>query len=76
VAENPWLRGNLNYRQLPGIGAPTLATAGAGDPVTPPVNLERIAARVPDSKLIVFPGAHAFLFEDRRSFARAVNEWR
>lgn len=74
AAEDPWLRSNRNYRQLAGIGAPTLAAAGADDRVVPPVNLERIAARIPRSKLMVFPGAHAFLFEERRSFTRAVNE--
>jgi pimeloyl-ACP methyl ester carboxylesterase len=47
---------------------------GRRDPVVPPVNLRRIAARIPDSELIVFAGAHAFLFEQRRAFARAVAE--
>jgi pimeloyl-ACP methyl ester carboxylesterase len=74
AAEDPWLRSNRNYRQLAGVEAPTLAAAGARDPVTPPVNLRRIAARVPRSKLIVFSGAHAFLFQSRRAFARAVED--
>lgn len=73
AAEDPWLRSNRNYRQLAGIGAPTLAAAGASDPVVPPVNLRRIAVQIPRSKLVVFPGAHAFLFQERRSFTRAVN---
>jgi pimeloyl-ACP methyl ester carboxylesterase len=73
-AEDPWLRSNRNYRQLVGIGASTLVAAGADDPVTPPLNLRRIAAQIPRSKLVVFPGAHAFLFQERRSFTRAVNE--
>ena len=75
AAEDPWLRSNRNYRQLAGIRAPTLAAAGADDPVVPPVNLRRIAVQVPRSKLVVLPGAHAFLFQDRRSFARAVNDF-
>jgi len=41
----------------------------------PPVNLRRIAARIPHSKLIVFPGAHAFLFQQRGSFTHAVDEF-
>ena len=75
AAEDPWLRSNRNYRQLAGISAPTLATAGRKDPVVPPVNLRRIAAQIPRSKFVVFPGAHAFLFQERRSFARAVGEF-
>lgn len=75
AAEDPWLRSNRNYRQLGGIAAPTLATAGRQDPVVPPVNLRRIAARIPGSKLVVFPGAHAFLFQERGSFAKAVDEF-
>ena len=51
---------------------PTLAAAGAEDPVTPPANMRRIAARIPGAALRVFPGAHAFLFQSRRAFAHAV----
>lgn len=75
AAEDPWLRGNRNYRQLARIDAPTLAATGAQDPVVPPVNLRRIAAQVPRSQLAVFPGAHAFLFQDRRPFTRAVDRF-
>lgn len=75
AAEDPWLRSNANYRQLAGVTAPTLAAAGAQDPVVPPVNLRRIAARIPRSRFAVFPGAHAFLFQSRRAFARAADGW-
>jgi pimeloyl-ACP methyl ester carboxylesterase len=75
AAEDPWLRSNRNYRQLGGLSVSTLAAAGARDPVVPPVNLRRIAARVPRSRFVVFPGAHAFLFQERRSFARAVDRF-
>jgi pimeloyl-ACP methyl ester carboxylesterase len=73
TAEDPWLRSNRNYRQLAGIGVPTLAAAGARDPVTPAVNLRRIAARIPGAQFRLLPGAHAFLFQSRRRFARAVD---
>jgi pimeloyl-ACP methyl ester carboxylesterase len=73
AAEGPWLRSERNYRQLAGLRAPTLAAAGARDPVVPPVNLRRIALRAPRSKLRVFPGAHAFLFQSRRAFTRAID---
>jgi pimeloyl-ACP methyl ester carboxylesterase len=75
VAEDPWLRSNRNYRQLATIAAPTLTTAGAQDPVVPPINLRRIAARIPGAELAVFPGAHAFLFQERRPFTRAVDRF-
>ena len=73
AAEDPWLRSDRNYRQLAGIAVPTLAAAGRSDPVTPAVNMRRIAARVPGAELRVLPGAHAFLFQSRRAFARAVS---
>jgi pimeloyl-ACP methyl ester carboxylesterase len=75
AAEDSWLRSNRYYRQLAGVHAPSLAAAGVADPVTPPINLRRIAARIPRAKLAIFPGAHAFLFQSRRAFAQAVGEF-
>lgn len=72
AAEDPWLRSDRNDRQLAGIAVPTLAAGGRRDPVVPPVNLRRIAARVPGAELLVLPGAHAFLFQERHGFAAAV----
>lgn len=73
AAEDPWLRSNRNFDELADVGIPTLAAAGAEDPVVPPVNLRRIARRIPIAKLAVFPGAHAFLFQSRHAFTRAVD---
>ncbi len=42
---------------LPTIGAPTLAIAGADDPATPPPLLQEIADHVQDGRLLVVPGA-------------------
>lgn len=75
AAEGPWLRSERNYRQLTEITAPTLAAAGRRDPVVPPSNLRRIAARIPNVELRIFPGAHAFLFQERRAFALALEEF-
>lgn len=75
AAEDPWLRSDRNYRQLAGVAAPTLAAAGSADPVVPPVNLRRIASRIPRAELRVFPGAHAFLFQDRGAFTRSVDRF-
>lgn len=73
AAEDPWLRSGRNFRQLGSLAAPTLATAGREDPVVPPLNLRRIAARVPDGRLRIFAGAHAFLFQQHRAFARVLD---
>jgi pimeloyl-ACP methyl ester carboxylesterase len=75
AAEDPWLRSSRNYRQLATIAAPALVTAGAQDPVVPPVNLRRISAQIPRAELRLFPGAHAFLFQERRPFSRAVDRF-
>jgi pimeloyl-ACP methyl ester carboxylesterase len=75
AAEDPWLRSDRNYRQLAGIAAPTLAAAGAEDEVVPALNLRRIAAQIPRAKFAVFPGAHGFLFQERRRFTRVLDRF-
>jgi len=75
AAEGPWLRSNRNYRQLGRLRAPVLAAGGARDPVVPTANLRGITARVPRARLAILPGAHAFLFQSRRAFARAVSSF-
>ena len=72
AAEDPWLRSDRNYRELAGIGAPTLAAAGREDPGVPPVNLQdRSSDPRPAADV---PGSHAFPFSDRDAFTRAVEE--
>ncbi len=74
AAEDPWLRSSANLRELGEIEAPTLAAAGATDPVTPPENMRLIAERIDGAELEVLPGSHAFLFQSRERFAQAVRE--
>lgn len=75
AAEDPWLRSGRNCRQLGSLAAPTLVTGGRSDPVTPAINMRRIAARIPAARLHLFPGAHAFLFQERRAFARVLSRF-
>jgi pimeloyl-ACP methyl ester carboxylesterase len=75
AAEGPWLRSGRNYRQLGRLRIPVLAAAGRSDPVTPPLNMRRLAARVPGARLRVFAGAHAFLFQERRPFTGALSRF-
>jgi pimeloyl-ACP methyl ester carboxylesterase len=73
-AEDPWLRSNANARGLARLRIPALVTGGARDEVTPPLNMRRIAKRIPGARLELFAdGAHAFLFQFRERFARSVN---
>lgn len=75
TAEDPWLRSGANFRELGSLRAPTLATGGRQDPVVPPINLHRIAARIPGARLRLFAGAHGFLFQQRVAFAKVVDHF-
>jgi 3-oxoadipate enol-lactonase len=45
--------------RLGGVGAPTLAIAGAEDPTSPPADLEAIAAEIPEARVsVIAGGAH------------------
>jgi pimeloyl-ACP methyl ester carboxylesterase len=71
AAEDPWLRSNANWLALGSLQTPTLAAGGTRDVVVPPINLRRIARRIPGSGLALFAGqGHAFLFSARERFAR------
>lgn len=73
-AEHAWLSSDANFLELAALELPLLATAGRLDRVTPPVNMRRIARRS-GGQFSLFEGSHAFLFSDRRSFARRVDEF-
>lgn len=75
AAEDPWLRSEANFRALGSLAVPTLAAGGRQDPVVPPANLERIAARIPGGRPRLFAGAHAFLFQQRVAFAKVVDHF-
>ena len=75
AAEDPWLRSNRNYRQLAGVAVPTLAAAGARDPVVPPRQPAPDRRPGPRRRLPVFPGAHAFLFQARSRFTHVVDRF-
>ncbi len=61
--------------QLSGVQAPVLAIAAADDPSTPPVELERIVAEIPDARLeVIGHGAHAVNVERPDEFNRLIEE--
>ncbi len=58
------------------IRAPTLIMYGDADAVVDPRNSKLLAARIPDSRLIVFPGlGHLFFWEEPAQFANAVTSF-
>ena len=51
---------------LPAISAPTLVVHGADDRMNPTANASLIAGRIPDSRVVIIPGArHAYFHEFR-----------
>ncbi|GAB7105383.1 alpha/beta hydrolase [Streptomyces phaeofaciens JCM 4814] len=57
---------------LPRITAPTLILHGDQDRLTPPDNLPLLAARIPDARTRLFPGARHAYFEECRAEAGAL----
>jgi pimeloyl-ACP methyl ester carboxylesterase len=58
------------------IGAPTLIAHGECDRVVPVENARLLAAKIPGSKLLIFPsGGHAFTIEMPEQFNAAVEQF-
>jgi len=59
--------------RLPDIKAPTLILFGAHDKVVPPANADLLAAKIPDSKVVILPDAgHFFPVETPEAASQAV----
>jgi pimeloyl-ACP methyl ester carboxylesterase len=62
--------------RLKEIRSPTLVITGSADLLVPPVNSERIAARIPAAKLVRIPGApHRLFAENAEAFNREVLDY-
>ena len=62
-------------RRIAGIRVPTLVADGDEDPLDPVANDRHLAATIPGTRLVVYPGAaHAFLFQDEASFVPRVEQ--
>ena len=59
-------------REVGKLRAPALVLAGRDDILTPPVFSRRLTAIIPNAKLRVLPGGHAFFIEEAQRFNRAV----
>ncbi len=59
--------------KLPNIKAPTLILFGAYDKVVPPANADLLAAKLPDSKVVILPNAgHFFPMEVPKAASQAI----
>jgi 3-oxoadipate enol-lactonase len=52
------------WDRLPNISSPTFVASGRYDGIAPPANGEAIASRIPDAKLQIYEGGHAFFVQD------------
>ncbi|MEU1799552.1 alpha/beta fold hydrolase [Streptomyces sp. NPDC019937] len=64
--------GHDAWDALPSIAAPTLILHGDQDRLTPPENVPLLAARIPDARTHLFPGARHAYFEECRDQAGAL----
>lgn len=61
---------------LPGIAVPALVVVGEEDPITPRADAERMAAAIPNAKLVKLAGAaHLSNVEKAEAFNEEVTEW-
>jgi 3-oxoadipate enol-lactonase len=60
------------WERLSQITAPTLVAAGRYDGIAPLANSEALAGGIPDAKLEVFEGGHAFFVQDPQAVAAIV----
>jgi pimeloyl-ACP methyl ester carboxylesterase len=74
LAAQRWLAGQDPAGHLAGdIRVPTLVAGGTRDEFVRVADVRQLASSVPGAKLLLFDDAgHAFLFQDARSFTRAV----
>lgn len=52
------------WDRLAGVTGPTLVIGGRFDLQAPPENLERLAGRLPDARLVLCEGGHLFMIQD------------
>jgi pimeloyl-ACP methyl ester carboxylesterase len=61
---------------LPGIRVPALVVVGEEDALSPPAEMRRLAAALPDARVVELPGCgHLANLEDPRAFNAAAAEW-
>lgn len=61
------------WSRLPQLQCPVYLCGGLYDGITPVANMERLATRIPNSKLEFFEGGHGFLFEAQSAHTQIAN---
>jgi 3-oxoadipate enol-lactonase len=65
-------KGHHTYDRLPRISAPVFICGGKYDGIAPIANQEALLSQIPNARLELFEGGHAFLNEDPRAYDRVV----
>lgn len=65
--------GHDTYARLADIVAPTLVIGGRHDAIAPPANLEAMASRVVDGRLVLCDGGHFFLLQDPSAWPTIID---
>ena len=69
-------RGDGTWKRLPRLELPVLVADGDQDVVVPTGNSRKLARRIAGAQLRLYPDAgHAFLIQDRASFASAIDRF-
>ena len=55
------------------IVSPTLVIGGRTDGVAPPENLEAMADRIPDARLVFCDGGHMFALQDKTAWPTVID---
>ncbi len=60
------------FDRLPSIDAPVFVCGGRYDGIAPVATQEALKRQIPDSRMELFEGGHAFLNEDPRAYERVI----
>jgi 3-oxoadipate enol-lactonase len=66
--------GHDTWDRLERLDLPVLLAGGRYDGIAPPANLEAMASRIRNARLMMFEGGHLFMIQDRAAYP-AIIDW-
>ena len=61
------------WERLGSLSVPTYVCGGRYDGIAPPENLRNLCEKIPDARLELFDGGHAFLHQDPRAYSHVID---